>query len=1139
MPDGVSMQCPNCRHQLPDSAKFCPQCGHKLSAAEPPESPEADESSAPVESGERRSATVMFSDVTAYTAMTERLDPEEVEALMSRIKARADEIAVRYEGVVNQFVGDEVVTLFGIPTAHEDDAVRAVRAAQELHAAVRALSVEVETRIGQPLRMHTGINTGLIVVHHTDARDGTYGLTGDTVNTCARLAALAEVDEILVAPETQRGIAPFFETVALAPVALKGKAQQFTPYRVTGGGLSRSRFEAAELRGLSRYVGRDRELRALQDSFQEVLQGRGQALSLVGEAGMGKSRLLHEFRRGMKAGSVNLVLGRCSVQGRNNPYLPFLDMMRFWFAISETDGPADLTGKISAGARVLDPGLEAHLPALLQLFAVPGQGLPATTAPDVVQRKIREALLACLAAGAKARPLLIVVEDLHWVDPASEEVLRHYVTAVPNLRVLLLLSYRPEYQPSWGEHPHLHSLRVTPLGVDNTIAIIASVLGAASVPDALGQAIHAKTDGNPFFTEEIAQTLREEGVVRVEGGAVVLTQPAAHLRLPDTVQSVIRSRIDRLDDAKRELLRLASVVGREFTENLVARLSAVGTAVPLHLAGLKQLEMILEKQRDPELRFMFKHAVTHEVAYQSLLVRRRKILHKLVGLAIEELYAERLGEFYEMLAHHFEEGEVWEKAVHYLVKAGARAGRQFAIPVARAHLERAAAILARPGVEVPWSDRADLLHGQGSVNNALGQTVLAYDLLESAAQLVRANGDVQRLIAVLLVQQESAQFAQRPADIRRIATELASLAGGNPDLLLVAGALKWCSYLFFDDLENALLEEQRTRELMKLAPQSPFIPHIALNFVATYRWRGEYKACTDFLTPILPLAKETIPFSTYLHMVFFHGLALGEQGRYGEAIETLSEGRSQADQAGEKYTVPKLDNCLAWAHRELCLLDEATRFNTMALDAIMAMFGPGTTHLFEVESQTRLDLAEDFLLAGRCDDALRHLEIVLENTKNPDYCFVRGRWHPRCLLVMAEAWLSKGDPARAERFLASLESQGWTPRFPYRKYQIRAGRLRGAILQAQGRSAEAEAPLREALAKAGELGNPSELWRTEQALGAWQEGCGHLPEARQHYRSAMGAIEKIAAGLADPDLRSRFLAAAPVRRLSEQARIVV
>ena len=1130
------MLCPTCRKDLPDSAKFCSQCGHKLSAAAPGgETHGPDEAAAAALAGERRSATVVFSDMTGFTPMTERLDPEEVQGLMSRVKARADEIAARYEGVVNQFVGDEVVTLFGIPVAHEDDAVRAVRAAQELHAAVRALSVEVADRIGQPLAMHTGINTGLIVVQSADGRDGTYSLTGDTVNTCARLAAMAGPDEILLAPETQRGVAPFFKTEALAAVALKGKALQITPYRVIGGGLARSRFEAAEQRGLTRYVGRERELRTLQESLAEAVQGRGQALTLVGEAGMGKSRLLHEFRRALVPGSLNLVFGRCSVQGRNHPYLPFLDMMRTWFGISDTDGPADLTGKITAGARALDPALDAHLATLLHLFAVPGQGLPAATSPDVVQRKIREAMLACLAAGAKSRPLLLVAEDLHWVDPASEDVLRHYIQALPALRVLLLLSYRPEHRPAWGEHAHLKTLRLTPLALENTRAVVASALGADSVPEDLAQAIHAKTDGNPFFTEEISFTLSEEGVVRVENGKLALMQPAAHLRLPDTVQSVIRSRIDRLDDAKRELLRLASVVGREFTENLVARLSASGTPVPMHLAGLKQLEMILEKHQEPELRFMFKHAITHEVAYQSLLVRRRKILHKLVGLGIEELYAERLGEFYEMLAHHFAEGAVWDKAVHYLVKAGTRARQHWAIGVAQAHLERAAAILERPGVAVPWEDRADLLYQHGLVIASLGQAAKAFDMLESAVHLVRQHGSRERLIPLLIDHIPVASFAQRPADMYRYAEELESLAEGDPDLLLAAAAMKWASRLFFDDLERTFVEEERARELMARRPNSPFIPFFALNLGASYRWRGECRACTDLLAPMLPVAKEVVPFSYYLHMVFFHGLALGEQGRFGEAIATLTVGRAQAVEAGEKYTIPKLDNCLAWVHRELCLLDDAMRLNTAALDAIMAMFGPGVTHLFEVESQTRIDLAENCLLAARPDDALQHLEIVIENAKSPDYAFVRGHWLARCLLALGEAWLAKGDPTRAESFLARLEPQGWTRRFPFRKYQVRAARLRGAILQAQGRAAEAEAPLREALAGAQALGNPSELWRSEQVLGAWHERAGRVGEARQHYRSAFATVERIAAGLKDSGLRARFLAAAPVQGLAGQA----
>ncbi|MCH8884163.1 MAG: AAA family ATPase, partial [SAR324 cluster bacterium] len=510
--NSLATLCPQCNSSNPPGQKFCGQCGHTLS---PPASagtqPAAAPPAAPPE-GERRQATIVFSDLSGYTAMNQRLDPEEVEGIMSRIKAEAVNIVEGHGGIVNQFVGDEVLALFGIPTAHEDDPRRAVQAALDLHALARSVSPEVEEKIGRPLRMHTGVHTGLIVTNLRDARDGTYGITGDTVNTGARLKAQAAEDEIRISPETQRLIAPYFQTEALTAVELKGRSEVVTPYRVVGETTVETRFEASERRGLSRYVGRERELEMLRECFQQAQQGRGQVVTVVGEAGLGKTRLIYEFRTALDLSRVNQVRGRCAATGENLSYLPFVDLFKRWFRIRDSDSPAQMLEKTEGSALALDPALEEHLPALLHLLSIPSEhSFPPAMPGEAIQRKLQAALKACLLAGCKDRPLVMVFEDLHWVDGNSEAMLQQYIEALPAQPALLVLSYRPEYRPRWGHYSHLTPLVLKPLAEGATAAIVASALKVESLPEGLAAVVHARTEGNPFFSEEVTLSLEEEG----------------------------------------------------------------------------------------------------------------------------------------------------------------------------------------------------------------------------------------------------------------------------------------------------------------------------------------------------------------------------------------------------------------------------------------------------------------------------------------------------------------------------------------------------------------------------------------------------------------------------------------------------
>ena len=786
------MNCPSCQHDNREGRRFCAQCGASLPLAcascgfgndpgdlfcggcggslsggalggnpattaapqplpdPPPEapapSPERPSAEGVPGAGERRHATVLFSDLSGYTAMNEQMDPEEVGAVMGRIKAEAVRIVEGEGGIVNQFVGDEVLALFGIPTAHEDDPLRAVRAARKVHLMVREVSPEVENRIGHPLHMHTGINTGLIVTNLRDSRDGKYGITGDTVNTGARLKSLAGDDEILVSPATQGLIAPFYACDPLESVMMKGKAGLFTPYRVGGESPARSRFDAAEQKGFTPYSGRERELAALGRCLEKTLAGEGQFVTIAAEAGIGKSRLLHEFQQSLQGRDVTVLEGRSQPQGSNTPYLPLLNALRTGLNLGEGDTPQEQLKTTLATLRGIDRGLEDHLPIYLHLLSIPSEAYPilATLQGEELRRSIQLALSALITLSAAKKPLVLLIEDLHWADEASTSALKYLAGVMARTPLMLVSTYRPEYAADWGAPSHLTHIPLQPLDETQSERIVKAVLDADGLPAGLAAVIHERTAGNPFFIEEICHALLEQGTVQVRDvRQAVLTAPLENLTLPESVHAVIRSRLDRLEPDVREVLCLAAVVGREFSARVLERLHPERGLLARCLEQLKALELIQQVRLLPDVGYVFKQVTTQEVAYGTLLLKRRRDLHLQAAEATEELYTSRLSEYSEALARHFRHGEAWAKAARFYLAATQAAKAHYAYRSALdlcAHALRCAE--QGEGLE---EERGDILILLGDLRSLLGEMDQANARYEEALAL-SADPDRTRFI---------------------------------------------------------------------------------------------------------------------------------------------------------------------------------------------------------------------------------------------------------------------------------------------------------------------------------------------------------------------------------------------------------
>jgi len=696
----LELACPKCRNSNRPGSKFCDECGHDLlKPFASTESPEPSKSfrefsktteSTPLLEGERRQATIVFSDLSGYTAMNEKLDPEEVEKIMSRIKKESVSIVESYGGIVNQFVGDEILALFGIPIGYEDDPIRAVKAALELHKMVRKISPGIENRTGKPLTMHTGINSGLIVTNLRDDRDGLYGITGETVNTGARLKSQAESDDILVSPETKKLIAPYFETIALEEIRMKGKTEPMTPYRVMGESKIQTRFDAAEQKGFTAYTGRNQELAILHACLEKAVRGEGQCVTVTGEEGMGKSRLHYEFRHKLDREKITVLQGRCQPYGRNIPYFPFIDALRWGLHLREEDSPAELLEKAVTNIRAIDPSLEQFIPLYLHLLSIPSYySLPEHLQGKELRKAMEEALAVMITLNTQHQPMIMILEDWHWSDDASQAALKHLIGMTAPYALMVMTTYRPIYQASWGYSSYHTRVTLKPLDVQNTKNIVKSITGASHLPQGLGELILERSGGNPLFIEEICYSLIEEGLVTVKDGRAALTQSLVNISLPDTVQAIIRTRLDRLDKNAKEALRLASVIGSVFGQRILERVYSARAALSESLEVLKSLEVIQQTRILPEAEFTFRHVLTQKVIYDTLLLQRRKELHGIIGLAIEELYAERLDEQLPILAYHYIRSDRQDKAIEYALLAGDQAAALYANNEATAYYEQA------------------------------------------------------------------------------------------------------------------------------------------------------------------------------------------------------------------------------------------------------------------------------------------------------------------------------------------------------------------------------------------------------------------------------------------------------------------
>ena len=763
--------------------------------------------------GERKQVTVLFADIKDSTELIRGLDPEAAQQLLDPALHRMMDAVHRFEGTVNQVLGDGIMALFGAPIAHEDHALRACYAALAMQAAMRTYTDEVRRTRGLELRMRVGLNSGEVVVRaigndlHMD-----YSAVGETTHLAARMEQLATPGSIRLTPATLRLVEGLVQVTALGPVPVKGLEEPVEVFELLGASGVRRRLQAAAVRGLTRFVGRDQELVAIQQALAQASAGHGQVVALVGEAGVGKSRLVYEVVHAPHAQGW-LVLESASVSyGKATPYFPVIEILKHYVRFEDSDDMRAMRARVTGQVLTLDDALQDTVPALLALLdALPDDSPFLQLDPPQRRQRTLAALKRILLRESQVQPLLLVFEDLHWIDTETQALLDSLVESLPTARLLLLVNYRPEYQHGWGSKTYYTQLRLDPLPPVSADAFLHVLLGDAPSLTPLKQLLIERTGGNPFFLEESVRTLVETGVLVGEPGAYRLVQALPTIQVPATVHTVLAARIDRLPPEEKHLLQTAAVIGTEVPLPLLQAIAELPEAA-LHrgLAHLQAAEFLYETRLFPEHAYTFKHALTHEVAYGSLLQGRRRKLHARIVESLERLSPDRLAEQVERLAHHALRGEVWDKALAYCRQAGAKVLVRSAYREAVGYFEQA-------------------LNSLPHLPETRDTCEQAIDLRLALRSAINPSGDLGRVLGYLREAETLAATLDDPRRLARVSRDLST------------------HFYFMGAYDQAIAAAQRTLALA-MADGDVVLQVLAhQNFGYSYQAQGDYRRAIDCL----------------------------------------------------------------------------------------------------------------------------------------------------------------------------------------------------------------------------------------------------------------------------------------------------
>jgi tetratricopeptide (TPR) repeat protein len=969
-------------------------------------------------------------------------------------------------------MGDGIMALFGAPLAHEDHAVRACYAALRMQDSVKRYSEDIRRTEGLPVQIRVGLNSGDVVVRSigSDLRMD-YTAVGQTTHLAARMEQMAMPGSILVPEQTLALAEDYVVVTPLGPMPVKGLDRPIDVYEMTGATSVRSRLHAAAARGLTRFVGRDAELEQLREALDRARAGRGQVVAVVGEPGVGKSRLYWEFTHSHRTHDW-LILESGSVSyGKATAFLPIIDLLRSYFQVEPGDDGRKIREKATGKLLSLDRALEPALPALLWLLDVPEDD-PAWQRLDPAQRRQRtlDGVKRLLLRESRVQPLVVMFEDLHWIDAETQALLDGLVESLPTARVLLLVNYRPEYRHDWGGKTYYRQLRIDPLPPESASTLLHGLLGDDPALDVLKRLVIERTEGNPFFLEESVRTLVETGVLVGERGAYRLAKVSQTLQIPATAQAILAARVDRLSSEDKRLLQAASVIGKDVPFALLQAIAGVDEdALRAGLARLQAAEFLYEARLFPDLEYTFKHALTHEVTYGSLLQERRCALHRHIVDAIEALYPDRRGEHIEQLADHAFRGAAWDRALRYLRQAGSRAEARSALREAVSCFERALTALERQP-----------------------------DSRETTAQAIDIRLDLQGVLYPLA-------GIERTLHHLREAESLAEGLGDRTRLGRVSAHLTYCFY-WMGDLDGAVASGERALALA--TDLGDFAMQVSTNtrLGQVYFAAGQFGRAADLFRWTIAQLEGDLSQKRFGLPLLASGICrdrlgwcLAARGEFAEARATVEQGIRLSEAANHSYTLGNLycsagwiamlrgdfQGALAWLERGRDL----SRSESIPLLAGLAGWR----------------LGEACALGGRIADGVALLEEAADQLATMGHT----GYYPRAFTALAAAYRLAGRPAdarqMAERALAASRT--------YKQPAVEAEALRvlGDIESADAASdlAGAAAAYRQALVMADERGMRPLAAHCHAGLADVCRRTGDAPAAGAHLMAATAAFRDL------------------------------
>ena len=848
----LPIRCPKCGAEVQVGKAFCADCGARLEAASlapagkptpPPSGVRVAAEAAEIPEGERKTVTALFADIKGSMELIEDLDPEEARRLVDPALKLMMDAVHRYEGYVAQSTGDGIFALFGAPIAHEDHPQRALYAALRMQEDIRRYAERLRAEKGVNLQVRVGVNTGEVVVRSikTDDAHTEYTPIGHSTSLASRLQTLANPGSVAISEAVRKLVEGYFSLKRLGPARIKGVSEPINVYEVTGLGPLRTRLQRSAGRGLTKFVGREREIEALKHAAGQARSGHGQILAAMAEAGTGKSRLFYEFK--VKNQSGWMVLEAFSVShGKASAYLPVLALLQGYFKIAGEDDQRARRAKVTGNVLTLDRSLEDTLPYLSSLLGiVEGEDPLAQMDGQLKKRRTLEAIKRILLRESLNQPLMVIFEDLHWIDEATQELLNLLADSIGTAKILLLVNYRPEYSHQWNSKTYYTQLRLDPLGKESADEMLSALLGDGVEVTALKRVIIEKTEGNPFFMEETVQVLFDEGALVRDGAAVMLTRSLNTLKIPPTVQGILAARIDRLPPDAKDLLQALAVIGREFSQSLIrAVVPKPDDELRRLLNDLQLGEFIYEQPAVGDVEYIFKHASTQEVSYNSLLLERRKAIHERVGEAIETLNQSRVEEHLPELAHHYKQARNAAKAVHFLRRAADQAAARSALSEAEAQLRDAIALVPA----LPTLAERDLI--ELGLQTTLGAVLVGkgWGASEREEPLIRATelsdrvGDRGELLGLLFQLGQFYISRMRLNEARKLAERAIALAQGVANQIQEGGAwynlaesLSWSG-----DLLAAKARAERAWEMLGGVPPDLLISLFGLDLWVLSSW---------------------------------------------------------------------------------------------------------------------------------------------------------------------------------------------------------------------------------------------------------------------------------------------------------------